>query len=433
MIITVVFFLVIGFIVISGASFMAAKDIHNMNDLFYGKTSYYVSEAGMEDALYRIKNALLFTGDTMPIDNNFAYVSLTDNGDGTYTVLSQASTSDFYKRVQANVTAATGISFHYGIQAGTGGFSLLNSANIIGNVYSEGTITGAGNYLYGDVISTGVGGSIYGIHATGTVYSHTIGGSQATIIDGDAYYSVATGTLTVGSSTCASNSHCHSGSADQSTTTLPITDQQIQKWESDAASGGTMSTSSCDTWDSRNNICTLSTTRTIGPKKIPFNLEIKAQNTTITVAGALWIVGNLTVSTQPTIQMSASLGSTNIPIIADDPSNPTTSGIVTLGQGSTFSGSGSPNSYVFIISQNKSAENGGSTVAISPGQSSNALVIYASHGLINMTQTVSVRDIVAYKIAMNQSSNVTYDTGLATLIFANGPSTSFSILNWGQI
>jgi hypothetical protein len=171
---------------------------------------------------------------------------------------------------------------------------------------------------------------------------------------------------------------------------------------------------------------------TLGPKKIPFNLLVKSSNKTLTATGALWIVGNLDVTTQPTIKMAASLGSSNVPIIVDNTSNRSTSSIVTLNNGASFQGSGSANSFVFIISMNNSAENGGSVTAISPGQSSNALVIYASHGYIDMSNTVNVADIVAYKVNMSQSAKVSYDPNLANLTFANGTSASFSIIDWGE-
>ena len=432
MMLTTIFFLIIGLIIISGISFTALKDINNMKSLLSGKVSFYVSEAGMEDALYRIKNVIQITNNTISIDGNFSAITLQDNGNGTITVLSEASTSDFYKRIQANVVSGSGISFHYGIQAGNGGFVLDNSSNITGNVYSNGSVIGLSkNDIYGDVISSGSNGLVFGFHATGSVYSHIIGSStqNATTIDKDAYYQ----TITTNTSVSGTK---HSGSADQPTIPLPISDQKIQEWEKDALAGGIMNSSECDDYDSRSKTCTISENRTLGPKKIPFNLSIKNssnKNKTLTVTGALWIVGNLDVSGQPTIQMSPNLGSTNIAIIADDPSNRSEGSMVTLGNGATFLGSGFPRSYVFIISQNNSAENGGSTIAINPQQSASALVVYASHGLIEMSQTVGVKEVTAYKISLSQSANVTYDTGLASTIFSSGPAGGFNIIDWTEI
>ena len=92
------------------------------------------------------------------------------------------------------------ISFHFGIQSGDGGFTLDNTSSISGNVYSSGPIIVSNqNYIYGDVISTGASGLVYGIHATSSAYAHTIGNaSRSTVIDKNAYYATTRVNTTVG-------------------------------------------------------------------------------------------------------------------------------------------------------------------------------------------------------------------------------------------
>ena len=92
-----------------------------------------------------------------------------------------------------------------------------NSSKVIGNVFSGGSVIGTSqNYIYGDVISSGANGLVYGIHATSSVYAHTIGdASESTLIDKDAYYHT-TKTNTTVSGTSFPNS------PDQATTSLPI-------------------------------------------------------------------------------------------------------------------------------------------------------------------------------------------------------------------
>lgn len=424
MILTVIFFLIIGLIVMSGVSFTALRDINNMRSLLAGRVSFYVSEAGMEDTMYRLRKGIAVLSNTVTIDGNYSSITLT-NDNGVANIISQASTSDFYKRIQTGMVLGTGVSFHYAVQSGNGGFVLANSSSINGNVYADGPVIGSGNYIYGDIVSSGPNGLVYGIHATGTVYSHTIGSSAATIIDKNAYYQTITNTTVTGTS--------YPNSSDLGTTTFPISDQQVQKWEDDALAGGIMSSSSCDSYNSNTNTCTISTDKTLGPKKIPFNLAIKSSGKTLTVAGALWVTGNIDVSTQPIIKMDSSLGSQNVPIIADNPLNTTGSGIVTVGQGADFQGSGSAGSFVFIISQNNSAETGGSTAAIAMQQGASALVVYASHGLINMTQSVSVKEITGYKISLSNTANVTYDKGLPSVVFSSGPTGGYNTTSWGEI
>ncbi len=268
MMLTTIFFLVVCFIILSGLSFTTLRDIRNMRSLVSGRVSYYVSEAGMEDAYYRLKNEILFASNNVPIDGNYAGVTFTNNSDGSISLTSLASTSGYYKRITSNITAATAISFPFGLQSGTGGFSMVQSASIIGDVFSNGIISGAGNYIYGNVTISGTSTYLYGIHATGTVYSHTIGSSTAaaTTIDKDAYYQSIANTTVSGIS--------HAGSADPVSAILPISDTQVQKWENDAVNGGIMLSSECDSYDSSSNTCTITSNKTMGPKKIPFNWRV---------------------------------------------------------------------------------------------------------------------------------------------------------------
>lgn len=426
LILTTVFFLIVGLMVISGISFTALKDTVNARNTLLSKTSYYVSESGIEDTLYRLKNGILVDSNNLVIDGNSSSVTIENNGDGTLSILSHSATDDFYKRIKINMVLGTGISFHYAVQGGMGGFQLNNTSSINGNVYSNGPVVGSGNDIFGDVVSSGLKGEVYGIHATGSVYAHFIGTSTvSTHIDKDAYYQNI-------SNTVVSGTH-YPNSIELGTTSLPISDQQIQKWENDALAGGLMLSSECDSYNSSTRTCTISTDKTIGPKKIPFNLSIKSSNKTLTIAGALWIVGNLEISNQPIIKMSSSLGNQNVAIIADNPSDTMGSGKVTVSQGVEFAGSGFPGSYVFIISQNNSAENGGIVDAISMSQGAAALIAYASHGQINMSQSVSVKSVTGYKIVLSNSANVIYDTGLPSYIFSNGPSGGYNVINWEEI
>jgi hypothetical protein len=151
------------------------------------------------------------------------------------------------------------------------------------------------------------------------------------------------------------------------------------------------------------------------------------------MTGPLWVTGNITTQTGPTIQIAPSLGNMNVAFIADKTSDRLASGIISIGQTTVFNGSGSPSSFVFMVSQNSSAEQGGATVAILMGQGASALVAYASHGEIDLSQSVSVKEATAYRIALSQSANVMYDTGLPNTLFSNGPAGGYDILSWAEI
>lgn len=429
MITAVIFFLVISLTVIFGIANPLLKQVRGGVERFKSSQSYFLAEAAVEDVIYRLNTAKPYSSNqTLSLNGESATVTTTSTATGKL-ITANSDVNDNVRKVQTNVILGTGISFHYGVQAGEGGFRLQNSSTITGNVHSSGPVIGtAGNLVYGDVVSAGSDGLVYGIHATGTVFSHTIGNSaQGTIIDKNAYYYQSISSNTTVNGTKFPNS------SDQPIVPLPISDEQIEEWESYAEAGGVLTTAECDTYSAASNLCTWTTSRTIGPKKIPFNLLIKSSSAIITVSGPLWIVGNLTTQTGPTIRMDSNLGSQNVAIIADNPSNPTGSGIIDIGQTTIFQGSGAPGSFVFMISQNSSAESGGNTDAVKMSQGASAMIVYASHGQITLSQSVSVKEVTAYKIILTQSANVTYDTGLPSTLFSTGPGGGWEIIDWKEI
>jgi len=380
-----------------------------------------LAEAGIDKAAYELNRNSSYTGESNTALGNGSFTVTISPIDSEHKRVTSVGTAPFSgghtttRTVKATLAINhTVISFRYGIQSGNGGFSLDNSSTITGNAFSSGPVVGLNkNYIYGDVVSAGPGGTIYGIHATGNVFSHSIGKSSPdTTIDKDAYYSTITNTTVTGTK--------HPGSPDQSPVALPISDAQIQEWETYAAAGGTLNT--CDS----NGDYSISGDMSLGPKKIACNLVIKTSHGILNVTGPLWVTGDITVQTGSTIQMDSSLGSQNVAIIADNPANTTGSGIINTQQSSVFKGSGSPGSFVFLISQNNSSETGGSTVAISQNQGASALVSYASHGLITLSQSANVKETTGYKISLSNSANVTYDTGLPSTLFESGPGASWT-------
>ena len=378
-----------------------------------------LAEAGIDKAAYELNQNSSYTGESNTALGNGNFTIAVADVDSEHKRVTSVGTVPYSGSKSASSTIKavlaidnTVISFRYGIQAGNGGFSLANTSSITGNAFSTGPVIGSGeNYIDGDVVSAGSSGWIYGIHATGNVYSHTIGKSDiGTTIDKDAYYQTITSTTVTGTK--------HPGSLDLDSVPMPISDEQISEWESDAAAGGTIDT--CD----GNGDYNIPGNMSLGPKKIACNLVVK-NISELKIAGPIWVTGNITIKSS-TIKMDPNLGSSNAAIIADNPSNRSGSGIIDIQTASDFQGSGSVGSFVFMISQNNSAETGGSTAAILQGQSATALVAYASHGLIDFSNSANVKEATAYKITLKNSANVTYDTGLPSTLFESGPGASWT-------
>lgn len=381
-----------------------------------------IAEGALDAAAYQLNQNPSYSGQTnTPLGNGTFTIAISAIDSSTKQITAtgyvpNAQNPVAIKIIKANIGINNSlISFHYGVQAGQGGFTLDNTSSITGNVFSSGSVIGSSqNYIYGDVISAGATGLVYGIHATSSVYAHTIGNaSQQTIIDKNAYYATTkTNTTVTGSS--------FPNSPDQATTSLPISDAQISAWETEAAAGGTA-------------VCTGGTysitsgSASLGPIKIPCDLIISGSSV-VTVNGHIWATGNITIQNSAVVKMAAGLGNQNVAIIADNPSNRLTSSIIRVQNTATFQNSGTKGSFVFLISQNRSAEAGGEEEAVELNNSASALVAYAAHGLIPLTNTVSLKEVTAYKINLKNSANITYDTGLANTVFESGPGGSWSLI-----
>ncbi len=385
-----------------------------------------LAEAAIDLAVYQLNQSSSYVGETNTALGAGTFTTTVTSVDGstkrvTATATIPHTTTPLATKVISVLvgTTNTSISFNYGVQSGEGGVTMGNSSQIIGNVHSSGPLyLNNSSGITGSAISAGSAGLIDGVGSTitGSAYAHTLRDVRA---GSNAYYVTATN-VTAGGSNCP-NSYCHAGSPDQATVPLPISDDQISAWESEAAAGGTIT--SCD----GSGDYTLNTNTTIGPKKIACNLVLSG-GATITVAGPLWVTGNITTNNSVTIKMATSLGSQNVAIIADDPANPTTRGTISINGSGQFQGSGSSGSYVFIISQNKSAEQGGSTTAISIGQSSSVLVLYASHGKITLSNSVNLKGVTAYLTTLSNSASVTYDSGLSHTTFQSGSGGSWAYI-----
>ena len=409
----VVFFMFVSMIVVSGAYTVSYKESKSSRDFGTSKKSFFMAESGLEDLSYRlIKGKNYNTTEVLSLDGFFATTTVADIS-GAKEITATGTASKMIRKSKIKLETGGGTSFFYGMQTGQGGIDMSNSSEVIGNVFSTGPITGHNsNIVRGDIISAGPSGLVDGVHATSSVYAHTIRNSD---IEKDAYYQVISNTDVDGVS--------YSGSPDQATSSLPISDAQIDEWKTEAATGGT-----------HNSPCpyTISGTVSIGPKKINCDLNITG-SAVVTLNGNVWVSGNINFSNTADIKINPSLGDKSIVMIADKETNRSSSGRIFISNSVEFFGSGSAKSYILLISRNNSAESGGGNSAIDISNSANGKVLlYAPHGLMYLSNSISIKEASAYKIQLSNSAKVIYETGIANLLFTSGPSSGYSIESWRE-
>ncbi len=432
LLILVIFFSSISLVILLGTAAPIIRQVQMARDLESSKKSYFAAEGASEEAFYRLKNDLTVTFPiNATLDGATTQVTSTTITPNDRVITARGIYDNDYRFIEKTININDQVSFEYALQSGIGGISMKNNSKVYGTVYGNGPITGnksalcrlsnqSDSCIYGGATSAGPSGRIENVHATGTVYAHNLLDSS---IDQNAYYySNATLVNTTVTGTKFPNS------PDQALVPLPISDSVIAELETDA------NTSVVCT----NGVYSISTTVSIGNKKVPCDLEISGNGNTVTITGTVWVTGNVTISgsggTGVTVKVSDSLGNKSVAIIADNPTNRNTSSVITLGNNSNFAGSsGYTTSYVMLISMNNSAELGGSNYAINAENGAGGnLLVYASHGEVHLNNAVNLYEATGYLISLEKLSQVTY-SALIQQVRLSGSAFTWKILRWKEI
>lgn len=159
----VFFVIVLILATISGAvliiSTMALNENRLSLDIIGSTQAYYIAEAGVEDAIYRIKNnKSIVSPYTIEAGTAMATVTVTTIGN-TKTIIVQGEKDNKIRNIRAVLNLdISEIDFFFGVQVGEGGLEMDNNSQVIGNVYSNGSIVGnSGATITGSVI---VGGGV---------------------------------------------------------------------------------------------------------------------------------------------------------------------------------------------------------------------------------------------------------------------------------
>lgn len=141
MITSVVFFLSLSLTVIAGLVSPTVRDYTSGRLNFDSKKVYYLTESGSEDYLYRLLNSFVVAdNETLNIENNTVTTTLYRDSGDTY-IRSDGSMQSLDRKIKVLLSTTQEASFNYGLQVGEGGVTLTGS-DILGNVFSNGPITG---------------------------------------------------------------------------------------------------------------------------------------------------------------------------------------------------------------------------------------------------------------------------------------------------
>lgn len=444
--------LVVSLTIIGGLSFFSFQEVNTNRAYVRSIESHYVSEAGVEDAIYRIiAGKQITSGETVGVGNGTTTVTVNTLGNQRI-VRSEGKRDKSQQNLETIVEiTTTGVNFLYGIHIGGGGLEMSNKSQVIGSVYSNGPIEGENSStITGDAFAAttsavtgdltingnvqanriqGGGQIIIGGSASSTtlITKSAVGGNAAadtftqSAITGNAYYKTS---VSADTDVLGSKIQITEPPANLPILPMPISDSQLDQWEQEAAAGG-IHGSPCP-------YILSSGTTNLGPQKITCDMDIK--NTAIVnLKGTLWVSGNLTIQNSAIVRLDPLYGATSGLIIVDDPADRSSKSVLDVKNSAQILGSGAPESYVMLVSRNNSAEIGGGTDAIEVQNTSSASIYYAPHGSVEIHNNTNLKEITAYKLEIRNAAAVTYESGLANVSFSAGPGGGYDIKHWKEV
>ena len=406
-ILATILILTAGMIIISSVGYIGLNNIRAIKNNIYSLKSYYLSEAGIEDSLIRLKKGMnLPSLNNLTINNGIATIKVENLVGGSKTIESSADFSGRFRKVRIVYTITTdGVSFYYGAQVGDGGMIMENNSRVKGNVFSNGSIVGVegkGYIDYSAKVAT-IGSRIEGLIIGQDAYTHSC---KDCIINGTLYYSGG------GQENC----NASQGIKDhpiQETENLPISDEQINKWKNDALKGGVFG----DTYTVYGR-----ETNYLGPKKIEGNLILQ-NNSTLVITGTIWVTGNVILNNESMLKLDNAYGSTSGMIVVD--------GRINIINGANTEGSGQVGSYVMLVTTSPSLD--AALPAIDVKNNAQGAILFSSKGLIRLRNNMQVREVTGYKLYLDNNAIIEYETGLEDVNFSSGPGGSWELSEWKEI
>ena len=217
------------------------------------------------------------------------------------------------------------------------------------------------------------------------------------------------------------------GAMDPEPVAFPISDQQIAIWEQAAEDGGTPVTCGGSP-----NPCVI-TGGSIGPRKYIGDVTI---SNTVTLTGAVWVKGNITMINGAMLTLSDAYGSNSGIIIADNPDTEltkVTSGRIMANNDSMFERNSTAGTYIMGIAMSASLDSAlpafdiGNNFSKPTVDHPNAsAVVYAPKGVAKVSQNGEMKEVTAQKLYLENNAIVRYESGLSSVMFSAGPGASWT-------
>ncbi len=387
--------------------------------------NYYIAEGGIEDILLRNNTNIelpVSNPSSLNIGEGTATRYVGDIIAGTREIISEGNIDGYIRKVSVVATiAATGISFHYGAQVGDGGMEMESNSKIKGNVFSNGNVVniseafGAGFNITDDIIVANNGKKIEWLWVGGNATVHTCKDCN---IAGDLTYVSGPPWGDEGTpGNCVAGGGLKTLPNQIDPLPMPISDEQINNWKDEANCNNNPSCIYVGDYT-----VGVGETKSLGPQQITGNLTV-SNNATLIITGTIYVTQDIIIGNNATIRLDSGYGSTSGVIISD--------GKINISPGVILQGSGEIGSYIMLLSTNSSLDI--SSPAIDVENNAEGAVFYTSDGLIRLRNNMKVREVVGYKIYLDNNAEVEYEVGLQDVSFSSGPSGGWKVISWKEV
>lgn len=271
------------------------------------------------------------------------------------------------------------------------------------NIWNNTSPSGLDGYfqIYLDGLTATIEEVVIGTASVGDAWAHTI---KEANVAGNLYCQVESG----------NNKTCDKMRADPSPQAFPISDGNINDWQTDAAAGQTIT----------GNKIVSDTSVTLGPAKITGNLTV-SNNAILTLTGTVWVQGNVILSNNSQIKLQSNYGAAGGILVVN--------GRVIVENNGTFVGSGQTGSYILVVTTSTCPDGNGCTGnAIDVSNNAGTVILNAQRGTISFAQNSGTTEATAKKIILANNATITYDSGLVSANFLSGPTGGFDITGWGE-
>lgn len=295
----------------------------------------------------------------------------------------------------------TSASAYYTIGANTAYSNGVAKVGLLGGTWNNTSPSGLDGYF--SVYLGGLTSTINDVDIGGDAWAHTISGGSIT-----------------GTKYCQTGTGCNTTRPDPTPEGFPISDANIEEWKELAEDGGTIS----------GNYAPTSSASTLGPKKITGNMILPGGHT-LTLSGAVWVEGTITMSNNNIVRLVSSYGGNSGILISD--------GRISLDNNVDFYGSGVSGSNILLLTTsacpNDTGCSGNDALEISnnAGATGNNIIFNAQKGTLHFANNAGAKEATANLIRMSNNAVVTYESGLANVNFSSGPGGAWSVQSWKEI